>query len=117
MPRWIPGRRRTPFGLSVAVVVVLSIASVVSPVTGQEGERTTEDSFRAGAEPGSGEGRTVGYLSLGESIPFVRLISESIREQAAISGAQLIVCDAQLDVSMRPWSVVPSCARPAPRAC
>jgi ribose transport system substrate-binding protein len=49
------------------------------------------------AEPGSGEGLKIGYISLGEAVPFVKLVSDSIREQAKAAGAQLVFCDSQLD--------------------
>jgi ribose transport system substrate-binding protein len=49
--------------------------------------------------PGSGEGIKIGYISLGESIPFVKLVSDSIKEQARIAGAELVFCDSQLDAS------------------
>jgi len=47
--------------------------------------------------PGSGEGLKVGYISLGDSIPFVRLVTESMQREAEIAGAELLVCDAALD--------------------
>ena len=49
------------------------------------------------AAPGSGEGLKLGYISLGESVPFVKLVSDSIREQAEASGAKLVFCDSQID--------------------
>lgn len=50
-----------------------------------------------GAEPGSGEGLRIGYISLSEGIPFVALVSGSIRQEAEVAGAELIFCDSQLD--------------------
>jgi len=50
-----------------------------------------------GAEPGSGEGLKIGYISLSESIPFVALVSGSIREQAELAGAEIVFCDSELD--------------------
>ena len=47
----------------------------------------------APAEPGSGEGLTIGYLSNLESVPIVHVISEGIREQAEIAGVNLLFCD------------------------
>ena len=35
--------------------------------------------FETGAVPGSGEGKTIGYISLGDSVPFVKPLSDSIR--------------------------------------
>lgn len=47
--------------------------------------------------PGSGKGLTLGYISLGDSIPFVRVVTQSMRREAKIAGANLLVCDAALD--------------------
>jgi ribose transport system substrate-binding protein len=52
--------------------------------------------FETGAVPGSGEGKTIGYISLGDSVPFVKLVSDSIREQAEIAGVNLIFCDSEI---------------------
>ena len=47
------------------------------------------------AEPGSGEGIKLGYISLGDSVPFVKLVSDSIKREAEIAGAELVFCDSQ----------------------
>ncbi len=52
-----------------------------------------------GAVPGSGTGRKIGYISLGESIPFVKLVSDSIKEQGRIAGAEVVFCDSQIDAA------------------
>jgi ribose transport system substrate-binding protein len=52
-----------------------------------------------GAKPGSGKGLKLGYISLGESVPFVRLVSNGIKQQAKIAGAQLVFCDSALDAA------------------
>lgn len=51
------------------------------------------------AEPGSGEGMKLGYIALDDSIPFGKLVSDSIREQAENAGAELVVCDSKLDAA------------------
>jgi ribose transport system substrate-binding protein len=48
-------------------------------------------------QPGSGKGLKLGYISLGDSVPFVKLVTDSIKKQAKIAGAQLVVCDSQID--------------------
>jgi ribose transport system substrate-binding protein len=50
-----------------------------------------------GAKPGSGKGLKLGYISLGESVPFVRLVSNGIKQQAKVAGAQLVFCDSAID--------------------
>lgn len=46
-------------------------------------------------EPGSGKGLKIGYISLAEAAPFIHIVSESIKEQAKLAGAELVFCDAQ----------------------
>lgn len=52
-----------------------------------------------GATAGSGEGLKIGYISLGDSLPFVRLVSDGIKAQAEIAGAELVFCDSQVDAA------------------
>ena len=58
---------------------------------------TEADLIDVGADPGSGEGIKIGYISLGDSIPFVKLVSDNIREQAEIAGAEFVFCDGEVD--------------------
>jgi ribose transport system substrate-binding protein len=104
MPRW-----------SVLVGVVL-LSTVAAPAAAQEesaapaesaapggspvatqGEAPVNPYFETGAVPGSGEGKRIGYISLAESFPFVKLVSDSILEQGGIAGAEVILCDSKLD--------------------
>ena len=39
-------------------------------------------------EPGSGEGLTIGYISLGESIAYIHTVTKGIEENAKIAGAK-----------------------------
>ena len=50
-----------------------------------------------GAVAGSGTGKKIGYISLGEQVPFAVLVSNSIKEQAKIAGVDLVFCDSKLD--------------------
>ncbi len=50
-----------------------------------------------GAVAGSGAGTKIGYISLGEQVPFAVLVSNGIKEQAEIAGAELVFCDSKLD--------------------
>jgi ribose transport system substrate-binding protein len=52
-----------------------------------------------GAVAGSGTGKVVGYISLGESLPFVKLVSDSIKAEADKAGAKLAFCDSQVDAA------------------
>lgn len=53
--------------------------------------------FETGAVAGSGTGKKIGYISLGEQVPFAVLVSNGIKEQAEIAGAELVFCDSKLD--------------------
>lgn len=48
---------------------------------------------------GSGKGLTLGYISLGDSVPFVKLVSDSIKAEAKRAGVKLEFCDSQIDAA------------------
>jgi ribose transport system substrate-binding protein len=52
--------------------------------------------FRS-ATPGSGKGVKIGLIALDDSVPFSKLVSDSVRKQAQIAGAQLVYCDSKGD--------------------
>ena len=80
---------------------VLAIAGAVSLLALVPGQAFAQDNpyFETGAEPGSGEGFKIGYISLGDNVPFVKLVSDSIVEQAEIAGVDLVFCDSRVDVA------------------
>ena len=42
----------------------------------------------------------VGYISLGEAIPFVSLVTNSIKDEAAkVPGLEIVVCDSEIDAA------------------
>lgn len=103
---------RFPPALLMFAVVVSACAGAASPSpqpTANQGSPPapseapsagpTEGPAYDGAAPGSGTGRKIGYISLGESIPFVKLVSDSIKEQGRIAGAEIVFCDSQIDAA------------------
>jgi ribose transport system substrate-binding protein len=48
---------------------------------------------------GSGKGIKIGYISLGDQVPFVKLVSDDIKAQAKAAGANLVFCDSQVDAA------------------
>ncbi len=60
---------------------------------------TSEAAPHDGAVSGSGRGLKIGYISLGESIPFVKLVSDSIKDQGRLAEAQIVFCDSQIDAA------------------
>lgn len=108
-------RRRARAALpSLAMVAVLGVVSACGGGTGgspsgqpasggasdaastPEGPQFVE--FRA-AEPGSGAGLKLGYISLSEAVPFIKLVSDSVKKQAEAAGAELVFCDSQGDAA------------------
>ena len=66
------------------LVACLTLAVGAFPVMAQSEEGALPEGVSAydGAEPGSGEGLRIGYISLGDSIPFVNLVSQSLAAEA-----------------------------------
>ena len=69
-----------------ALIAAVAVLAIAVPATAQD---DTNPYFEAGAAEGSGEGLKIGYISLGDSIPFVKLVSDNIKEQAEIAGVDL----------------------------
>lgn len=80
-----------------------SAAAEPSESTPAEESPSAEESgpgeFTLEVVPGSGEGFKIGYISLGDSIPFVKLVSDDIRKQAELAGAEFLFCDSELDAA------------------
>jgi ribose transport system substrate-binding protein len=93
--------RRPPLWLFLLVLV--AGAGLVAQLTLAAGEQGAPPKPRSvkflQAQPGSGRGLKLGYISLGESVPFVRLVSNGIRQQARRAGAQFVFCDSALDAA------------------
>ncbi len=95
-----------PAGRVVALLAVVALAATACvPSGGQQASPTPTLAPTAspaanpytGVTEGQGKGIKLGYVSYGEQIPFVFDISEGIRAQAALAGADLVECDANLD--------------------
>jgi hypothetical protein len=111
--RWL-ARASAVAGVGL-VAAAGSTVSSYSPTTSQQvtaatatdtsepvGEEQPNVAAAAEAEPGSGEGITIGYLSNLESVPIVHVISEGIRAQAEIAGVNLLFCDGAGDNATAP---------------
>jgi ribose transport system substrate-binding protein len=83
---------------ALAVAATALAASAFAAVAATSPPKPKSVPF-VGAKPGSGKGLKLGYISLGESVPFVRLVSNGIKQQAKIAGAQLVFCDSALDAA------------------
>lgn len=84
----------------MALLGVTAMLAVAAPVMAQDSSAapgTDNPYFVNGAAEGSGVGKKIGYISLGDNVPFVKLVSDSIKEQAAVAGVDLAFCDSQVD--------------------
>jgi ribose transport system substrate-binding protein len=96
-------------GRRALLVASIAALTVAFPALAQDASTAPEAEAAAslppgvspytGAEPGSGEGLKIGYISLGDSIPFVKLVSQSLADQAKIAGAEFIECDSEVDAA------------------
>jgi ABC-type sugar transport system substrate-binding protein len=81
------------------LLIALLAAVVAMPIGAMAADEPPANPyFDVGAEPGSGIGKRIGYLSLSEGEPFVRLVTQGIVEEAAVAGVDLLVCDTKLDL-------------------
>lgn len=77
-------------------------ASAEAPATDPPGSAAPASDPPASDPPESeppADGYKVGYISLGESIPFVSIVTDGIREEAEKAGVELVVCDSELDAA------------------
>ena len=85
---------RNSGGLGVLVAAAaIAVLGLTGCATGSTGETD------GGGATGDGAGLKIGYISLGDSVPFVKLVSDNIRQEVEASGAEFVFCDSQLDAA------------------
>lgn len=96
---------RTPTALAVLIGAVLIAGACSSPAassTAPTDPPATASAPAATDTPASeppAEAFKVGYISLGEAIPFVSLVTNSIKDEAAKVGLEVVVCDSEIDAA------------------
>jgi ribose transport system substrate-binding protein len=95
-------------GRAVALLLVVALAAAAC-VPGADGQASPTPTLAPTPSPsanpydgvaqGAGAGVKLGYVSYGELVPFVFQISDGIRAQAQLAGAELVECDAKLDAN------------------
>ncbi|HKC29292.1 MAG TPA: sugar ABC transporter substrate-binding protein [Jatrophihabitans sp.] len=75
--------------------VPTSVNSTAGP-TGTPAGESNAVQFQS-AQPGSGKGLTLGYITLDDAVPFSKLVTNSVEQQAKQAGAKLIYCDSKGD--------------------
>lgn len=97
---------RVPASLAVLLGVVLIASACSNPAASSTAPSAPPASASAPAvtdAPASEappKAMKVGYISLGEAIPFVSLVTNSIKDEAAkVPGLEIIVCDSEIDAA------------------
>ncbi len=87
--------------LSLAIGAVLIAAACSNPAASALPSAPTEAPSDAPSTAPSEApaARKVGYISLGESIPFVKLVSDNIKAEAAKVGVEIAFCDSEIDAA------------------
>jgi ribose transport system substrate-binding protein len=72
-----------------------SVSSASAPSSAPPGESNAVQFEQAA--PGSGSGLKLGLIALDDAVPFSKLVSDGMKEQAKLAGAKLIYCDSKGD--------------------
>lgn len=84
-------------GLAVAACVGPTVSAAPTPTLAPT--PTPPANPYPSATPANGAGVKIGYISLGDVVPFVKEVSDGIAAEATATGAGLVSCDAELDQS------------------
>jgi ribose transport system substrate-binding protein len=79
----------------VAVACTTPAASSTAPTQAASASASAVPS--SAAPSASAESFKIGYISLGDSVPFVKLVSDGIKEAAEAAGQELVFCDSEID--------------------
>ena len=101
------GARRALARWSTLLAVVALIAAACSNPAASPSAPTSDAPATAApaseapsAEPSAAaESFKIGYISLGDSVPFVKLVSDGIKKAAADAGQELLFCDSEIDAA------------------
>src|SRR5688500_2550367 len=94
-------RRIEPLAI-VAALAILVAACTNPAASTAPSSAAPASSAPASAAPSSAAptAMKVGYISLGEAIPFVSLVTNSIKDEAAkVPGLEIVVCDSEIDAA------------------
>lgn len=94
--------RATPW-LATLIGLVLILAACSNPAASTAPSAAASQPASeapASASPSApAEAFKVGYISLGESIPFVKLVSDSIKAEAEKANVEIAFCDSEIDAA------------------
>lgn len=83
----------------VAVACTNPAASPSAPASAAVSEAPATDAPATDAPSAAADSFKIGYISLGDSVPFVKLVSDGIRDAAEAAGQELLFCDSEIDAA------------------
>jgi ribose transport system substrate-binding protein len=98
----IHGPRTIAAVIGVVLIVAACTNSAASSAPASEAAPSVAASEAPPSEAAPSEAPAalkVGYISLGEAIPFVSIVSNSIKDEAAKAGVELAFCDSEIDAA------------------
>lgn len=90
---------------TVLAIVALLVAACSNPAASAVPSSAAPASAPASEAPASSAPASaatafkIGYISLGDSVPFVKLVSDGIKEAATAAGQELLFCDSEIDAA------------------
>jgi ribose transport system substrate-binding protein len=86
-------------GALVAAACTNPPASSTAPSQAPASQAPASAAPSSAAPSAAAESFKIGYISLGDSVPFVKLVSDGIREAADAAGQELLFCDSEIDAA------------------
>ena len=84
---------------AAAIVVAACGGGTATQAPASAAPATTAPSTAVSAAPSAAQSYKVGYISLGEAIPFVKLVSDNIKAEAEKAGVEIAFCDSEIDAA------------------
>lgn len=87
--------------IPISLMLILTACSNPATSTAPSAAASQPAASEAPSESPSApaEAFKVGYISLGESIPFVKLVSDNIKAEADKAGVEIAFCDSEIDAA------------------
>lgn len=92
-------RWSTLFALIALVAVACTNPGTASPSAAAPTDAPPASEAPSVEPSAAAESFKIGYISLGDSVPFVKLVSDGIKQAAADAGQELLFCDSEIDAA------------------
>ena len=101
---WTATSRRLARWSTVFAILALMVAACSNPPAAPSSAPPASSApasvAPASVAPASAAAKfKIGYISLGDSVPFVKLVSDGIKEAATAAGQDLLFCDSEIDAA------------------